>query len=634
MHYSQLYKQVAEIVPLDVREKFSIEITFTPHKIKVTSKEKKLKLIQTLLSAAQASWEAGLLKEASDVYDRIARLLDNDIWKNEPVLALEICIALGKFREATEQYQEALKLCAIARGHGRTPIDRLKIGALEIRAYTALGEMLIAMEIGMGLLQELQLNRQTTGLPDRNLEGLAECPSLTNDFDLALLQYLRALVPPAYLAQPDLLPEIVFWQLDLCSKGNSIHAIDAYSIYSILLVASGDIETGYQYSQLALRLLTQFEDAQIRAVAFNAYNGYVRHWREPLVLCLDGLQETMRAGLSAFDLEFTSYAAANHCATLLAAGVDLNNAVQQMEYNIALIDRCGRHHTAAYGRAWLQLCLCLQGKLDDIDVEASEGNGTATFASFVARAQLAYWQGKPEISIRWAVQALSYLPSAAGLIAVAQHNFYHSLALLACFPEATNRTEILQQVEANQIQMSRWSKHAPMNFQHLYDLISAVLAALTGQKEDADNLFHQAIQGATDNGSAQENALANELTGQFYLQIGQAEIAKEHLIAAYSAFTHWGAIAISGQMVQKYECLASLQVNCSQEMCDRFAAGIPQEILLVLEMERIKIEYDPATEKIVLVARNRLIAGLIDPILVRLKNSAEADIILRVEESD
>ncbi|TAF58210.1 MAG: GAF domain-containing protein [Oscillatoriales cyanobacterium] len=84
---------------------------------------------------------------------------------------------------------------------------------------------------------------------------------------------------------------------------------------------------------------------------------------------------------------------------------------------------------------------------------------------------------------------------------VPQHNFYHSLALLALYPDAEPiaRSQYLNQIRANQEKMQTWAFHAPMNYQHKYDLVAAETARVLGDRLEAGDLYDRAITTAKDN---------------------------------------------------------------------------------------------------------------------------------------
>lgn len=115
------------------------------------------------------------------------------------------------------------------------------------------------------------------------------------------------------------------------------------------------------------------------------------------------------------------------------------------------------------------------------------------------------------------------------------HNFYYSLALLAVYLTADTgeQEKHLMQLAANQETMQKWAHHAPMNYQHKYDLVEAEKARVLGKYWEAADYYDKAIQGAKAQEYIQEEALANELAAEFYLSCNKDKIAQVYLTESY-----------------------------------------------------------------------------------------------------
>ena len=93
------------------------------------------------------------------------------------------------------------------------------------------------------------------------------------------------------------------------------------------------------------------------------------------------------------------------------------------------------------------------------------------------------------------------------------------------YPQADKeeQKQYLKKVVQNQKKMKKWAVHAPMNYQHKYDLVAAEKARVLGQNDRAMDLYDRAIAGAAKNGYIQEEALAYELAGEFYQSLGKTD---------------------------------------------------------------------------------------------------------------
>jgi signal transduction histidine kinase len=100
--------------------------------------------------------------------------------------------------------------------------------------------------------------------------------------------------------------------------------------------------------------------------------------------------------------------------------------------------------------------------------------------------------------------------------------------------------------------MQVWASHAPMNFQHKYDLVEAEKARVLGEYWQATEFYEQAIKGANAAGYIQEAALAYELAAEFYLKCDRAKIAQTYMIDATYCYSRWGAKAKVASLEQTY----------------------------------------------------------------------------------
>ena len=86
-------------------------------------------------------------------------------------------------------------------------------------------------------------------------------------------------------------------------------------------------------------------------------------------------------------------------------------------------------------------------------------------------------------------------------------------------------------------------------------LVQAEQARLEGRVPEAMGLYDRAIEGAREQGFLQDEALAAELAGQFYLGRGHGLIAEAYLAAAYRGYQAWGAMAKLQQLRNRHSFL-------------------------------------------------------------------------------
>ncbi|MEK8018069.1 MAG: ATP-binding protein, partial [Candidatus Parabeggiatoa sp.] len=176
----------------------------------------------------------------------------------------------------------------------------------------------------------------------------------------------------------------------------------------------------------------------------------------------------------------------------------------------------------------------------------------------VLKAQILYLYDSFAESHNAILKAEEVLAFISGSIFIAEHNFYHSLILVALYPKAsTDKQEQYQaQLEINQKQMKIWADNCSENFLHKYLLVKAEKARIEGKELEAMDLYDQAIASAKENEFIQNEALSNELLAKFWLERGNEKIAQIYMREAHYGYQQWGAMAKVKDLEERYpQCL-------------------------------------------------------------------------------
>ncbi|TAD94072.1 MAG: GAF domain-containing protein, partial [Oscillatoriales cyanobacterium] len=147
-----------------------------------------------------------------------------------------------------------------------------------------------------------------------------------------------------------------------------------------------------------------------------------------------------------------------------------------------------------------------------------------------------------------------YLMSVSGIIFFPIFHFYAALTHLALFPThpEIEQAEIFALVETHQTTLHQWAQNAPMNYLHKWYLVEAEKQRVFGNKAEAIDLYDRAISLAQENQFLNEEALANELAANFYLEWGKEKFAQIYMIDAYYAYVQWGATAKVKDLETRY----------------------------------------------------------------------------------
>lgn len=405
---------------------------------------------------------------------------------------------------------------------------------------------------------------------------------MTDPYKLAAMRILSSVVSAAHFASPDLLPLLVLKQVNLSIKyGNTSLSAYAYATYGLILAGEliGDIETGYQFGQLALGLLDKFQAKEIKAKTLLIFNYFIRHWREHLRETLSPLQDAYAIGLETGDIEYAAYSACVYCYHSYVLGKNLATVEQEMAKYSEALSQLQQNIAFYYNQLNRQVVLNLMGRSDDprrligasydetkmlpMYLEAQAKNICHSFYFYKLVLGYLFHDYQQALENAKLVEASS--DSARGTIPLA--HFYTSLLHLAIYPDTSKsqQKQLLNKVNANQKRLKKWAQFAPMTHQHKFDLVEAERHRVLGETTQAIECYDRAIVLAREQGYINEAALANELAGKFYLGWGKAQIAQVYMTNAYSGYLYWGATAKTKDLEQHYPQLVKRPTHTSSE---------------------------------------------------------------------
>ncbi len=526
---------------------------------------------------AQLNLIAGSKAKSSAAYESALKylrigiiLLSNDSWANDYQLTLSLYLQTIEAEYLNSNFQQSNRLAETALNQVQTRLEKIKIYKLIIESNIAQNQMQRAIDTGLEVLEMLDLSLCQELPQDIVIKDLANLPTMVDPELIEVFAILQKISNAAYIINPDLCVTVVFTQVDLSIKhGNCPLSLVAYSYYGLFLCSFlEDINSGYQFGQLALTLLSQLKAKELKSTVLDLVNGHVRHWQEPIQLTLTPLIEAFQSGLETGELIYSGYAAINYCTHIFFLGNSLDFVAQKYIEFTELMIKVNLEYHSSVNQILYQLILILTGKTNQqeklvgnafdqdkmLSIFQESNNFTALFFVYLSKTILAYLFKNNVDAIRYAELTQTCIQAVSGLLVVAEHNFYYSLALLAQYSQIDEQEQIkyLEQVNKNQEQMKNWAYHSPDNFQHKYELVEAEKARVLGQNWQAGELYDLAINNAAKQGYLQEEALGNELAAEFYLSCQKEKIARTYLIDAYYSYFHWGAVAKVKDLEAKY----------------------------------------------------------------------------------
>ncbi|BAZ08608.1 multi-sensor signal transduction multi-kinase [Calothrix sp. NIES-4071] len=550
---------------------------------------------------AQFNLIAGKKAKAAIAYEPAARylnlgleLLAPDCWQNDYSLTLDLYEAAIDIECINGNYARAQSLIDVALHHTRILLERIRIYKQQIQLEIAQGDLPASIETALRVLELLeapiptdtvdierycaQLRAELVFAP-KEIATLANLPVMSDPNKRAAMEILNTMPGPVYIVQPQLFMPMMLTMVRLSVEyGNWAPSSFSYCIYGFLSSeVFGNADIGYEFGQLSLLVLEQFNDKTLYPHVLKVYGTHVHYIKNSLRSSLEFIKSSIERSVEVGNIEFLGYGAGEYAMYNFFCGENLETVNQKVLPYIELVERFGQQLGIYYIRIARQVVLNLMGEADNPLILTGDSFNEGTMLPIVEAANwnmllccfylfkliLAYWFGDYEASIAYAESTAAQLDSVLGMMMRYEYIFYHSLTLLARYSglDKNEQSRTLQQVQANQKILQLKALHAPMNFQHKYELVEAEINRVTGNTLGAMNAYDCSIQSARNHEYTQDEALANELAAKLYLEINKPKIATAYLNDAYLGYASWGATAKTQDLLTRYPDLLAQQIQ-------------------------------------------------------------------------
>jgi PAS domain S-box-containing protein len=415
---------------------------------------------------------------------------------------------------------------------------------------------------------DLEVSSIHQHLRDRDISSSIDLPLMNIPDRIAAVKILGAMDSAAYLLDDNLYHWVASKQVNIFFQyGNIAESVKGYSDFGVATIAIlGDYQAAYQFGLLALKLSDRFNDRAQKCKIF-IHNYWLNCWIKPLTSLDAFYWDGYNAGLISGELLYAGYNLVYAILSQFHQGINLQKIDQKISNTLPFLQKTKNQLSLdlifVFRITVSNLLEISQDRLDFqseriIELQNSEiYNSTLNLASicyyYIFKSQALYLYEEYDLALDCSSAAEQISSSIVGQYLVSEHNFYYSLILTALSTDsAAQQQRYWHKLAQNQQQMKIWADNCPENFLHKYLLVAAEMARISGKWLEAMDLYDRAIAAAREHEFVQNEALANELAGKFWLERGKSEFAQLYLKKARQGYQIWGAKRKVADLDERY----------------------------------------------------------------------------------
>ncbi|MEO1433782.1 MAG: AAA family ATPase, partial [Cyanobacteria bacterium J06633_8] len=560
---------------------------------------------------AELNLQAGIKAKTTIAYTEAASYLQTGIkfitkerWQNNYNLTLNLYSELVKIDYLRGEFAAVHENSQLVLEKVKVFTDAIPIHIAQISCYQSQGDILSGLELGLKVLDSLGiqilkkdsnkiLSQTLQEFKAKSINDFIKLPQIKDQKIISIHNLLTLMIGCAYKAKPELLPIIICEQVSLLiHDGNIPASASIYASYGMLLSGLQDFESGNFAGKVALAVMEAFPAREFEVRVINQIYSYINPWKNLLKDSIYSLKQSVPIGIESGDFEYTGYVINHYSQFIFFAGFELNNVVQEISSCCQILKAYREEGTLLVIEIFQQTVLNLLNSSDtpwQLDgevfqefqhVQEWERNGLffLNAAVYINKLMLSVLFDNPVLGISFAEIANNCASGLTGEVLISLLYYYQGLAHLAVWDNfsESEKSKIMVSVTSALEKLELFSKHAPMNFQHKYDLVEAEKCRVLNQKLSAIELYDKSIAGAKENEFLQEEGLANELAAKFYLDWGKEKIATTYMQQAYYCYAKWGAKAKTDDLEKRYPDLlqpilqqAALSINLGSVFLSR-----------------------------------------------------------------
>lgn len=370
-------------------------------------------------------------------------------------------------------------------------------------------------------------------------------------------------------------PEVAKWisskrvsltlEKGMCEYGSVSYI--GYAIYSFLPYKQYD--KAYEYGQFAVELSESYKNGFYTGRANSLFSALIAPWKVSFFECL----ERMRKGIiQCFDVGDITYAPTGLIYLLndqVIQGIYLPQIIKEISsfehFITTTASQTNWTNFVIYKNGALQLQGLTESATDLSTDEFTEddyhnrkhlaNNISAIYSSIKIRNF--YFINKYEETLKL-IDTIEFTEKVLiGSVLITESYFYMTMAIYAC----ENSIDILGKnkrqsfLDKAHSLIKFWAEGCPINFRHRYLTIEAEKARAEGDIKKTIQVYQEALNDARQCKFHNIEGIIHERYGNYWINLGDTDVAKYHINQARKLFKNWGANLVVEYLEKKYPSL-------------------------------------------------------------------------------
>ena len=551
-------------------------------KERIEEKEQILDLVRLNLQAGIKAKHSSAFTSAYEFLSHAAALLPKDAARQHYPLFMEIYLNYISVAYSCKKFDTAESLIKTALRRATDPFDKAKIYHLKTLQCSAMGMNREAIKAGLKGLSHLgkklpldpteftvfiEDTKLLLRLRNKQFDALYHAPLITDKSLILTMELLRAIWIPCFVTARSELSDLVLIHLLklTITHGNSPFSGLAYMGLAVRKISRyRDFKGVVQVARLGLDMDEKTGKPHERCVVQYVYAAWVYHWLYGMAGGEPYFNQSMKLGILSGEYEFGGYAAAMAPHYLEE---DLDVITRAYEKNMAIVRELKIQNSFEMLMVYYNYYKILSGRIENTFSLSDEDFNEETFLKTKAKDNVSsvgrvyYFKSKLYFFHDKLTQARLNMEKfrlirrdCFGPDYVWDSYLYQFLIFSQSYPTLTLREKYLarQRMDDAFPIMRMIAYEVPQNFRHLYLLMKAEWAVLSGKNQKAARLYEQSLNLAEKNARMEHLALTYLMTGTFYYRQGSIKNAAPYLFEARTCYNRWGAKMVATSIEARY----------------------------------------------------------------------------------